>query len=115
MPHIKHTTNDTQMTTATPITSATDATHLATLQVKTIEFDFRCDDGTTASAEDQLDAHETATAEPIELYRYTQMGDDIDQDTLADVLIDEVSDLTDWSVTSLTIDWDRSDITVLSN
>ncbi len=103
------------MLTATPITSATRATHLATLQVKSVEFDFRCSDGSVASAEDQLDANDTATAEPIELFRYTQMGDGIDRDTLTDVLIDEVSDLSDWLVTDLTIDWDRSSIVVLSN
>ena len=102
------------MTTATPITSATNATHTALLQVKTVEFDFRCDDGTTASAEEQLDAHDTVTAEPIELYRYTQMGDSLDRDVLSEVLIDEVSDLTGWCVTDLTIDWDASDITALS-
>ena len=49
------------MLTATPITSASSATHLATLQVKSVEFDFRCSDGTTASAEEQLDANDTAT------------------------------------------------------
>ena len=103
------------MTTATPITSATTATHLASLQVKTVEFDFRCDDGTVASAEDQLDANDAATSEPIELYRYTQMGDGIDRDTLTDVLVDEISDLTDWCVTGLTIDWDNSSIETLSN
>ncbi len=103
------------MITTAPITSTSSATHLATLQVKTVEFDFLCDDGSIASAEDQLDAHDTATAEPIELYRYTQMGDAIDPDVLTDVLIDEVSDLTDWLVTNLTIDWDNSSIEVLSN
>ena len=96
------------------MTTATSATHLASLKVKTVKFDFSCSDGTIASAEDQLDAHETATAEPIELYRYVQMDDGIDKDTLTDVLADEISDQTDYIVTDLTIDWDNSEIVALS-
>ena len=43
------------------------------------------------------------------------MGDSIDRDVITDVLTDEISDLTGWLVTALTIDWDNSTVTTLSN
>ena len=104
-------------TIATPATAPVfhKPTHMVTLKLKSVNFDLD-------TADVQLDDSERAelfekvsqlTKEPIEFERYATLGECIDTDVLADVLIDELDpSLEDLGieevVTSVDIDWSES-------